>query len=133
MPNLPLGGVLSIFKQRITGFDVAMAAVKGKASRTTGADYVYSGIIQPAGDKAQNIVAAGVKTDGQLILQTRKALYAVDVSQLGADVTSQSYVKYQGEVWRAFKVQGWQDKNTGIIRYILAKAVTDTIPAYEAP
>jgi hypothetical protein len=127
--NLPLGGVLGIFGQKVTGFDVAMTAVKGRASRTTGVDYTFDGIIQPAGDKAQAIAASGVKTDGQMILQTRKALYVVDVTQLGADVTSQSYIKYQGDVWRAFKVQGWSDKNTGITRYILARTVTATIPA----
>ncbi len=128
MVNLPLGGVVSIFGQKILAFDVAMASVKGRASRTTGVDYPIYGVIQPAGDKAQNIAASGVKSDGQMILQTRKALKAVDVSQLGADVTDQSYVKYQGDVWRVFKVQGWYDKNTGIRRFILARTVTATIP-----
>ncbi len=133
MVSLPLGGVVSIFGQPVVGFDVAMAAVKGRAARTTGANYTLFGVIQPAGDKAQAIAASGVKTDGQMILQTKKVLKAVDVTQTGGPASDQAYIRYQGDVWRVFKVQGWYDKNTGISRYILARTLTETVPAYVPP
>lgn len=126
MLPLPLGGVVNIFGQQVLAFDVAMVAIEGKASRTVGADYPIFGVIQPAGDKAQAIVGPGVKTDGQMILQTRTVLKAVDVTQTGGAATDQSYIRYQGDVWRVFKIQGWADKNTGITRYILARTLTDT-------
>lgn len=89
--KLPVNIANNLFKTKITAYDESVTELKGKTQTVTGADYTFSGTIQPASLKMTKMIREGQGVDIDLILHTTKKLSAFDATQGHVNAT-QSYV-----------------------------------------
>lgn len=118
--QLPLRAAYNVHKQNgIQVYDVTGARVDGRwAEGAPSDDRQISCVIQPITDKTARLLPQGMKMGGQLVMQTDFPIYIRDVNQ-----PIQTFVRYMGDVWRAWAVNSVADKNGGIVRFILERYV----------
>lgn len=121
---LPLRSAYVVHKQKqIPAYDTVGSRINGRWTiSNTSSDRMISCIIQPITNKTTNLLPEGMKSDQQMIMQTDFPIYVTDVSQIGT-VSTQTYVRYMGDIWRAWAVNSIADKNGGITMYILERYV----------
>lgn len=117
---LPLAGAANLFSQKITVYDETFTLVNGRTQRVTDPDRIISGVIQTRKDKDVDLESTGALSDGNLLLHTTHDVFAADLSQEGT-TDRQTYVKYDGEVWKVNKLGQWTDKTQNYNKYLLTK------------
>lgn len=119
---LPLGGAADFFSEKIVVYDVVgtKSDVGGRWVNTAGEDYTISGVIQTHDEKAIQFDADGSISQGTLMLHTRFNLSAYDLSQDG-QTTLQTFVRYQGDVWRLSRLTNWVNKTQNYNLYYMTK------------
>lgn len=115
------GLAVGIFGEIVVVYDETSSRVKGRAQApTVDPDRNVFGVIQPLTDKTQSQRPTGARTDGSLVLQTSDPVYYRDVTHGGVREQRQTFVRHQGEVWRAVGPQDWAN-HSGVRRYVLQK------------
>lgn len=119
---LPLACAADFFSEAITVFDCTSVKEVGRWVDTPGDDYTISGVIQTHDEKGVQFDRDGSISQGTLMLHTRATLYAYDLSQDG-QTSLQTYVRYQGDVWRLSRLTNWNTKTQNINLYYMTKYV----------
>jgi hypothetical protein len=109
----PVLQAITLFQQKIVVFDAAYTDVDGRAVQTPGINYNILGVIQSASPEQIEYLAEGERTDAAKLIHTR-----IKLKISGTGQTSQSYVRYDGDVWRVFSLGDWSGK---FYRYICPK------------
>lgn len=121
--KLPVHLANNIFKTSWTAYDETATRIKGRAVRVQEPDRIVVGTIQPAGNKQQTMLPDGANSDGALSIFTNEALYSYDATQ-NAEIQRQTFVRFEGEVWKIHVVQNWQIHiQTNINKYLATKYV----------
>lgn len=119
---LPLACASDFFSEKITVFDMTSEKAVGRWIDTPGEDYTISGVIQTHDEKGVQFDSDGSLSQGTLMLHTRANLKAYDVSQDGQTKT-QTFVRYQGDVWRLSRLTNWNVKTQNVNLYYMTKYV----------
>jgi hypothetical protein len=107
-PVLP---AISIFGKIHQAYDVTSSTANHRQTGTPGADYDVFGPIQPARPKDLEILPEGDRTSAAVTLHTKSELFIAD-----AGTDKQTFIKYQGKVWRVAAVGDWDAQ--GFRRYV---------------
>ena len=119
---LPLAGAAILFTEKITAFDATITRVSGRDQKVVSADRIISGVIQSEKQKEIELKSDGALSDGLLRLHTRAEVFIADMSQDTGEGIAQTYIRYQGEVWKLNKTDvGWAEKTQGFRKYIMTK------------
>jgi hypothetical protein len=119
---LPLACAADFFSETITVYDVVATKSIGRWVGTPGEDYTISGVIQTKDERGIKFDSDGAISQGTLMLHTRATLSAYDVSQDGQTLT-QTFVRYQGDVWRLSRLTNWNVKTQNVNLYYMTKYV----------
>lgn len=118
---LPLGGAADFFAEKIVVYDVVGTKNDvGRWVNTPGDDYIISGVIQTKDEKGIQFDSDGSISQGTLMLHTRFDLSAYDLSQDGQTLL-QTFVRYQGDVWRLSRLTNWVNKTQNYNLYYMTK------------
>ncbi len=119
---LPLADAANLFIEKIVAFDATITRVSGRANKIISPDRIISGVIQSERQKEVKLASDGALSDGMLRLHTRADIFIADMSQDGGEKTVQTYIRYQGEVWKLNETDvGWAEKTQGFRKYTMTK------------
>ena len=120
MQPLPLQNALNLYGQQIGVYDAIITRVNGRDSKIKQPDRFIFGSIQVMSPKESKLLSDGAISSGDLVLYTRDMVHQVDVTQAG-NSNLQTYVRYEGNIWKTNIIGTWQDKNGGSNRYHLTR------------
>lgn len=120
---LPVQVTHNILAHGVVGFDAHHGRdSRGRPVIDQGPDYsIGDASLQPASDEVVSMLPAGAQIEGAMLMYTRHPVkIASNVN--GSVVGDQTYVRMNGEVWKAWTVQDWNPRTT-IGRYVLTRYV----------
>lgn len=120
---LPLHVTHNLLTHTVQAFDVTFGRdASGRPTITQGADYpITDANAQPAKYKDVQLLPEGAQPDGALVLHTRAAIHVAG-NVNGASTGVQTYLRLNGDIWKAWGVQNWKP-HSPIGRYILTRYV----------
>jgi hypothetical protein len=102
-----------MFQTTITAFNVTLSVgTDRRPLETVGADYTFQGVIQPATPEMIESLPEGERTDAAKLIHSTTELFMGGVGK-----TVQSYVRYNGDVWKVTPKGKWGN----FYRYICPK------------
>jgi hypothetical protein len=120
---LPLHVTHNLLIHGNPAFDVTHGRdASGRATVVQGPDYtITDSNTQPAGDDLVALLPEGAQTDGAQVMHTAFPIkIATNVN--GAATGVQTYVRHNGNIWKAWAIQDWAPHNK-LKRYILTRYV----------
>lgn len=120
---LPVQVTHNILAHPVVAFDVDHGRdPHGRPTVTQGADYVISDAsIQPADDDMVKMLPIGAQAEGAQLMYTSHPVKLASNFN-GGSTGWQTYVRLNGDVWKAWALQDWNPRTT-IKRYILTRYV----------
>lgn len=121
---LPIHVTHNRLTHTVTAFNVTHGRdAYGRPAVVQGADYqITDANVQPAGDELVKLLPEGAQKEGAVVMHTRATLYAASNESGGTSTEAQSYIRHNGQIWKAWQVQNWAP-HTKIGRYILTRYV----------
>ena len=121
MLPLPVLPALHMLSEKITALDVTGSYVNRRwEDGAPGADYTFSGSIQPSTTKELKLLPDGDVSNGAVTITTQTVLLVQDTSQDGGQALAQTYIKFDGDNWRVFGIGGWFGPG-GFRKYVCPK------------
>lgn len=120
---LPLHVTHNLLTHTVQAFDVTFGRdASGRPVIAQGADYAITDTnVQPARYKDVQLLPEGAQAEGALVMHTR-AVISIAGNVNGATSGAQTYLRFNGDVWKAWSVQNWKP-HSPIGRYILTRYV----------
>ena len=119
MIQLPVQDALNLFCESISVYDITFTLVLGRYERVQGPDRLVAGSIIPDG-RITDLTVNGALSHGQMTLYTTDTIVIADATATTVE-NSQTYMRYNGEIWKLDAITNWQQKTDGIKRYAMTK------------
>lgn len=120
MITLPMHCAVQLLACGVSVYDLVGERVNGHWRAVAQLDRRISAVVQPADERALQLLAEGDRSLGAVWVHTRARLYGYDVEQ-GGTCERQTIVRHGGALWRVCPAYRWRGQP--ITRYLAIRYV----------